>query len=413
MNHYPNFSAYGYQIERQLGQNNNSGRITYKAIDLETNLPVIIKEFQFAEVNSNWSQYDSFCAEKEILSQLEHPNIPKYLNCFETATGFCLVREYKRGIPLTCELELTPGQIKTIALEILLILIYLQQQERSLVHRDIKPENILVNYDRGKLEVYLIDFGSATQVGQLSDDNIVRGTLGFMPPEQTLNRAASFATDLYSLGITLICLLTGTKSTDVGDLIDDRYRVSLQSLDRQLSPQFLSFLKKMTDPKQELRYQNALAAYSALISIDPLKTAISVSRDKQNLTEKFALVAFAAGILGAIGTVLPYTCSFQSQTSSTSIAPEYVPSPAEVGSTDGFATEWFESDVIAVTEDACSDLTGSGRYKGYIGGGSIITENISCASALDNCQLNASNNPDIEVRCLWNGVEIYNRSRFN
>lgn len=260
-------SNQGYQIDRVLGQNVNGGRVTYLATDLDADRSVVIKQFQFATIGNRWSDYDNYQREVEILQQLEHPNIPKYLTSWETPNGFCLAQEYKSGRTLADSgRDFNLETIKQIAIELLDILIYLQAQNPPIIHRDIKPENILID-DRNR--VYLIDFGFARNAHtEQNASSTIKGTLGFMPPEQLFNRPLTKAADLYGLGVTLVCLLTGRKSLEISQLIDANYRLDLRSHLGHLPPRFLDWLIQMTDPNPERRYPDARTALTALQSLD-------------------------------------------------------------------------------------------------------------------------------------------------
>lgn len=128
--------------------------------------------------------------------------------------------------------------------------------------------------DRSRqIKVYLVDFGFARMGGgDVGASSVVKGTLGFMPPEQLFNRQLTKASDLYSLGATLICLLTKTKSTEIGNLIDKDYRINFKPLVPKLSRQFIDWLSKMTAPSLQERYPNAVAALTALKPINVLDT---------------------------------------------------------------------------------------------------------------------------------------------
>ncbi len=261
---FPDFSQQGYIVERKLGNNFNGGRVTYQAFDLNTKQVVAIKQFQFAVDGNSWSDYEALECEIDILQQLNHPSIPKYINSFETASGFCLVQEYKNAPSLAQPRYFKLDRIRQIAISILEILIYLQHHIPPIIHRDIKPENILVD---DKLNVYLVDFGLAKIDGHNSTSNsIVKGTLGFMPPEQMFCRPLSAASDLYGLGMTLICLLTGTPSSLIGKLIDDNHRVNVRSLLPNLNPRFINWLEKMVEPAPRDRYANADEAFVSLLN---------------------------------------------------------------------------------------------------------------------------------------------------
>ena len=276
MAEFPDFSKYGYQIKRELGRNVAGGRITYLANQILTqNLStiqdnsenwVVIKQFQFATTSANWSDFKAHEREIKVLQSLDHPGIPKYLDSFETPTGFCMVQEYKEANSLGILRSFEPEQIKQIALDLLVILVYLQSLNPLVIHRDIKPENILVAEDAaGSLKVYLVDFGFAQMGGgEVAMSSMVKGTLGFMAPEQLFNRTLTPASDLYGLGASLICLLTATKSMEVGKLLDENYHFEFRELLPKLSRRWISWLEKMVEPDPKNRYGNAAEALAAL-----------------------------------------------------------------------------------------------------------------------------------------------------
>ncbi|MBD1938284.1 serine/threonine-protein kinase [Microcoleus sp. FACHB-68] len=274
MGEHPDFSNHGYQVIRELGRNREAGRITYLATALNHNQQVVIKEFRFAMTGSDWSGYKAYQREIEVLQQLDHPRIPKYLNSFETSAGFCLVQEYKNAPSLAERHSFTPEEVKQIAESVLEILVYLQKRVPSVIHRDIKPENILVDE---QFNAYLIDFGFARiRGGELAMSSVAAGTPGFMPPEEQFGRSLTEASDLYSLGATLICLLTGTRSVDIGDLMDDNYRFNFKSKTSQINPRFTDWLEKMVAPNLKQRYANAGAALKALKPVKGTATALEI-----------------------------------------------------------------------------------------------------------------------------------------
>jgi uncharacterized protein YjbI with pentapeptide repeats len=254
-----NFTPQGYEINQELGRNPIGGRVTYLAKDLQHDFPVVIKHFQFAEFDSNWKQYEAHQREIDILKQLEHPCIPCYLDDFETPKGFCLVQEYIPAESLAQPRHFTTQEVKQIAQDVLKILVYLQDQKPPIFHGNLKPENILV--DRlGTLKVYLVGFGLPDQTKNL-------GSLGFMPPEQLFKHHLTPASDLYSLGATLVCLLMGIKAQDIGQLIDDSYNFNLEGLKPFVDKSFIDWLKKMVAPQLKNRYPNAAVALQALKSV--------------------------------------------------------------------------------------------------------------------------------------------------
>lgn len=262
MTNSPKSSRSRYQKIKELGRNPAGGRLTYLATDSTKGQTVAIEQFQFAKSDSNWSSFKAYEREIQVLNSLNHPGIPRLLNSFETANGFCMVLEYKDASSLASPRNFNLDEIKQIAICVLEILIYLQNRIPPVIHRNIKPDNILVDE---KLNVYLVDFGFARiGSGEGAMSSVATGTFGFMAPEQLYNQELSKATDLYGLGATLICLLTGTNNSAIDSLIDDTGRIDFKHLVSQLDPLSIKWLEKMVQPKQEDRYASADEALAAL-----------------------------------------------------------------------------------------------------------------------------------------------------
>ena len=268
MSVYPDLASYGYQILAELGRNREGGRITWQAKNITTRQTVVIKQFCFAIANSSWSGYKAYEQELAVLQKLHHPGIPQYLDSIETPDGFCLVQEYIPAENLNSFRKLTVSEVKQVALKIFDILIYLQQQSPPILHRDIKPENILIT---ASLEVYLIDFGFASLGSEeVSGSSVFKGTPGFIAPEQ-MNRP-TLASDNYSLGVTLVCLLSDKNISEIRTLTteDEPYRLPLKSILPNLEAPFVSWLEKMIETKVSKRFPNALTAKNSLIELDSI-----------------------------------------------------------------------------------------------------------------------------------------------
>jgi serine/threonine protein kinase len=152
----------------------------------------------------------------------------------------------------------------------------------SVIHRDIKPSNILLGDAYGGLrqrtgnnvaQVYLVDFGSVQTVAKESGTRTVVGTYGYMPPEQFGDRTTS-ASDLYSLGATLIYLVTGLHPAD---LPQKDFRISFEHL-TNLSPAFTDWLRWMTEPSLEKRLSSAVKALAALNDSQPRITTLALHK---------------------------------------------------------------------------------------------------------------------------------------
>ena len=262
MSHFPDFISQGYQIEKTLGSNRAGGRVTYLATDIKLQQPVVIKQFQFARVGASWSDYDAYHREIQVLRGLDHLGIPRYLDCFQAEAGFCMVQEYKKASSLRVSHSFNSSEIQHIAISTLKILVYLQSRAPVVIHRDIKPDNILVDHQRN---VYLVDFGFARiGDGQIGVSSVVKGTLGFMPPEQLFNRQLTEASDLYSLGMTLLCILTRTQPEEIGNLVDISYQIKFKHLVPKLNRHWVQWIEKMVQPGLADRFPNAAAALEAI-----------------------------------------------------------------------------------------------------------------------------------------------------
>ncbi len=273
MTNYPEFSTKGYEAIAQLGQNTAGGRVVYLAKRLsvsesisdrdrsQSDRLVAIKQFQFVK-GADWAGFKAIEREIEVLQNLSHPGIPRYLDSFDTNDGYCIVQEYKDAKPLSEPRSFDAEQVKQIAIAILEILVYLQNRLPPIIHRDLKPENILLD-ELGN--IYLIDFGFARiGAGEIAMSSVAAGTFGFMAPEQLRNRELNAATDLYGLGATLICLLTNTRSTAIDAIADDDGRINFQPLLPTIGQRFIGWLEKMVAPKRTDRYANADEALQAL-----------------------------------------------------------------------------------------------------------------------------------------------------
>ncbi len=258
----PDLTPYGYEILEELGCNREGGRITWKGKELKSERLVVIKQFCFATADSTWSGYKAYQREINLLQNLNHQGIPNYLDSLETDNGFCLIQEYIDAISLADLENISLEQIQIIATRILEILVYLQEREYFLLHRDLKPENILVDRE---LKPYLIDFGLAkVHDRENAASSIIQGTPGFMAPEQAI--APSKGSDLYSLGVTIICLLTNKKSSEILNLAtaENPYKIEFKPLLKQLDSEFIDWLNKMVHPQVKKRFPDAATALKKL-----------------------------------------------------------------------------------------------------------------------------------------------------
>ncbi|NES19269.1 MAG: serine/threonine protein kinase [Symploca sp. SIO3E6] len=253
-----------YQIVTLLGQGGMGS--TYAAVDLANNQRVAIKVVSLRAAR-DWKILELFEREAQVLATLNHPFIPKYLDYFRVDAEedsphsdcrFYLVQELVEGESLATLVERgwkpKEVEVKAIARQVLEILIYLHTLVPPIIHRDIKPQNLIRRED-GK--VYLVDFGTVQHIVRNPQSFVSTfvGSVGYMPPEQ-LRGETVFASDLYSLGATLLFLLTG-KSPDT--LPQKMLKVDFRQV-IELSDRFAQWLDRLIAPVMEDRFQSAQVA---------------------------------------------------------------------------------------------------------------------------------------------------------
>lgn len=152
--------------------------------------------------------------EADILRRLDHPDIPKLVAYLEDAETSVVIREYVEGKPLDryiAERVMSEPVIIEIGMKICRVLEYLHGLPDPVIHRDIKPQNIIVD-EKG--DVKLIDFGiSRIRNEENPVDTVFAGTVAYAPPEQYGFRQTDQRTDIYSLGMVLQYMLTGSVDT--------------------------------------------------------------------------------------------------------------------------------------------------------------------------------------------------------
>jgi eukaryotic-like serine/threonine-protein kinase len=213
-----------------------------------------------------------FEIERQALALMDHPNIAKVLDGGMTELGRpYFVMEFVRGLPITryCD-DNRLGITERLKLFTTVCQAVQHAHQKGIIHRDIKPGNLLIAMQDGRPVAKVIDFGLAKAMNQpLSDRSLytlhgmMLGTPSYMSPEQaeTNNLDIDTRTDIYSLGVVLYELLTGSTPLDTQAF-------------RQAAWQEMMALIRDTDPpcpSDRLSSSDALPSVAARRHIEPAK----------------------------------------------------------------------------------------------------------------------------------------------
>ncbi len=352
-----------YRIIRILG----SGGFGETFLAEDTQMPslrrCVIKQLKPIVNNPQIYQLvqERFGREAAILEELGGANaqIPALYAYFQASGQFYLVQEWVEGETLTAlrsQGVISESSMREILLSLLPVLDYVHNQR--MIHRDIKPDNIILR--RGDGKPVLIDFGAVREaMGTVMNSqgnatsSIVIGTPGYMPSEQAAGRPI-YSSDLYSLGMTAIYLLTGRSpqqletDSQTGEVVWRQFALNISPtfagiLDRAIAyhprdryPTALSMLDALREesatipPTLPFKQQPLASATSPPTAFSPAPTA-SGSRKNKILVPSL----IAGGLIGAgaIAIILrsphPATVTPESVKSPTANVPNITPSIAK------------------------------------------------------------------------------------
>lgn len=196
--------------------------------------------------------------------------VPKLYAYFSENGQFYLVQEWIYGQTLANIVETQGYKSETVVREILLSLLSVLNyvHSKGIIHRDIKPDNIILRSSDNK--PVLIDFGAVKETirsvtsAPMPTRSLVIGTPGYMPSEQAVGRPV-YATDIYSLGLTAIYLLTGKYPQEL-ETNQQTGEILWQNYAPNVSPQLAMVINQAIKPQAGDRYSTASKMLHALKS---------------------------------------------------------------------------------------------------------------------------------------------------
>mgnify|MGYP000898991072 FL=1 len=242
----------------------------YKALDNRfEKTPCAVKEMLSLTYDKDQQKYyiERFQKEANILHNLKHEGLPRVKDYFIEKGRYYLVMDYIEGKDLKAILESYGGEaipedtVIDWGIQIADILEYLHGQSPPIIYRDLKPANIMLKECDNRL--VLIDFGLARTINPDSDSTkTTAGTYAYAPMELFQGKP-ELRTDLYSLGATMHCLLTGRKPeapfsfepvrTMNPAVSEETEKIVMKSLEMEAVNRYKS-AKEMKDVLQKLRY---------------------------------------------------------------------------------------------------------------------------------------------------------------
>jgi serine/threonine-protein kinase len=296
-----------FTIEEKISE--SSFTSVYRAFDAVLQRRILLKVLHKHHATDN-DLYQRFVREAQACAALRSEHIVQVYELIEYEGSPAIVLEFVDGTSLknqivegtTCSLQYA----RKVALHTLRGLVV--AHDRGIIHRDIKPGNILVVTD-GTMKV--TDFGLAylASVPTITAQGMVLGTPAYMSPEQIRHEEIDQRTDLFSLGATLVEVLTGNRlfeGTSYAECAKKILSFKVDMLDHLVeksSAEFVEFLKLLLAPKKQNRYATSREALYALDK-DESSKFISASRTAPRRKRRTVLLSGAAVLLGALSIFL-------------------------------------------------------------------------------------------------------------
>ncbi|MEK7431786.1 MAG: serine/threonine-protein kinase [Cyanobacteriota bacterium] len=311
-----------YEIIKEIGRGGMG--IVYLAQDKRLDRQVAIKVLQLDPNLDNEEKervINRFYKEGKSLAQLSHPEIVSIFDIGESEDQYYMIMEFIEGKSLARLLQIKShfsiDLVLSIGAQIASALSYIH--EKGILHRDIKPGNIMLS-ENG--EARLTDFGLAKIVNSsisLTQTGSLFGSLMYIPPEQALgSKTMDVRSDIYSLGITLYELLTGSSP-----FMDDTIAIIIRKVIEEEPPPPSHFIPEIPQKLDEIilksvrkdpneRYQNVSEMELDLLKVidDREKKAIQVPQNQQVSLGQSTASSFSGGSEEnlVLSTIIQFLC---------------------------------------------------------------------------------------------------------
>ena len=221
-----------------------------------------------------------FEREAHSASRLDHPNCTQVTDVGTTDSGLMfMVMQLLEGAELADSMGEVYAPDRAVLLTLQILSGLEHAHENGVIHRDIKPENIFLTRDHaGRELVKIVDFGIAKLVGasdgerNMTKAGLVFGTPAYMSPEQAMGQQADARADLYSVGILLWEMLSGTQPFSAEDPVAlVRMQVSKDPppLPSSVPAMLQPVVSRLLEKQREKRYDSATQARLALEEVLP------------------------------------------------------------------------------------------------------------------------------------------------
>ncbi len=304
-----------YQIIKEIGK--GSMGVVYQAHDPNLDLMVALKVLRHDRVVSE-AFVQRFLREAKVLGRLDRANIVRVFNVDRDSGTIYIAMEFIEGESLNDVIKrerFSPEEIIKLGITVAETLDYAHQ--KGIVHRDIKPSNILIRSD-GWLKI--TDFGIAhiedPSAPQQTQAGEILGTPAYMSPEQVMSRSVDGRSDLFSLGIILYELSTGSRPFG-GENMAAIFNAITQdtpiepskinpAIPKNLSQVIMKCLMKMPDKRFETGNALASALKGCLKEKESAVLIAPTPRKKsKNIVFLISIIVILTSIIGVFYYIIP------------------------------------------------------------------------------------------------------------